>query len=124
MERLTGTLRAAELGRPATEMLEFLRDTDVAAHLARAVAGETSKTGDVRYEFPGDVRDGWIAARFVPWRAADGAIGGVIGFHTIVTSRRRRATFVRALEAIGQSRALSLGLNAPRHTSGSRSAGV
>src|SRR5204863_264706 len=50
-------------------------------------------------------------ARYVPWRDAGGAIGGVIGFHTVVTERRRRAMFVRALESIGQSLTSSLDLN-------------
>jgi PAS domain S-box-containing protein len=111
MEELTGTTRQAALGRPAAEMLAFLRDTDVASHLARALGGETSITGDVRYECPSRTREGWIAARYVPWRDGQGAIGGVIGLHTVVTSLRRRATFVRALESIGQSLTSSLDLN-------------
>ena len=111
MEGLTGVAQAAALGRPATEMLEFLRDTDVASHLDRALQGQASTTGDVRYEFPSEERDGWIAARYVPWRDGDGTVAGVIGFHTVVTSRRRRATFTRALESIGQSLTSSLDLN-------------
>src|SRR5205823_14401508 len=39
MERLTGVGRSAALGRPAADVLDFLRDADVAAHLSRAVAG-------------------------------------------------------------------------------------
>src|SRR3989442_13840433 len=103
MERLPGVARDAALGQPAGEVLDFLRDVDGASHLCRALAGEPSTTGDSRYEFAGDTRGGWIAARYVPWRADGGAIGGVIGFHTVVTERRRPAMFVRALEAIGQS---------------------
>src|SRR5215470_10195420 len=119
--RRRGIERRAALGRPAPEMLRFLRDTDVASHLARALSGETSSTGDVRYEVPSQPSgsppsasqspDGWISARYVPWRDRNGAIGGVIGFHTVVTSQRRRATFVRALESIGQSLTSSLDLN-------------
>src|ERR671922_2835392 len=56
MERVTGIARAAALGRPATEILDFLRDVDVASHLSRAFGGETTTTGDVRYEFPADER--------------------------------------------------------------------
>ena len=111
MEHLTGVARDAALGQPAAEVLDFLRDVDVASHLSRALAGEPSTTGDIRYEFAGDTRGGWIAARYVPWRDAGGAIGGVIGFHTVVTERRRRAMFVRALESIGQSLTSSLDLN-------------
>src|SRR2546422_1750815 len=111
MERLTGVARDAALGRPAAEVLDFLRDFDVASHPSRALAGEPSTTGDIRYEFAGDTRGGWIAARYVPWRDAGGAIGGVIGFHTVVTESRRRAMFVRALESIGPSLTSSLDLN-------------
>ena len=68
MERLTGLARAAALGRPAAETLDFLCDIDVASQLARALGGETATTGDVRYEFPSERRGGWISARYVPWR--------------------------------------------------------
>src|SRR5207247_10620312 len=68
-------------------------------------------TGDIRYWCAGDSWCGWVAARYVPGRDAGGAIGGVIGFHTVVTERRRRAMFVRALESIGQSLTSSLDLN-------------
>ena len=111
MERLTGIARGAALGRPAAEALDFLRDIDVGAHLSRALAGETNTTGDVHYEFPSDARSGWISARYAPWRDSAGAIGGVIGSHTVVTERRRRATFVRALESIGRTLTSSLDLN-------------
>src|SRR5207302_4255342 len=111
MERLTGVGRSAALGRPAADVLDFLRDADVTSHLSRALAGETSATGDVRYELTGETRGGWIAARYVPWRDEGGAIGGVVGFHTVVTERHRRGMFVRALESIGQSLTSSLDLN-------------
>ena len=38
-------------------------------------------------------------------------MAGVVGVHTDVSERRRRATFVRAVEAVGQSLASSLDLN-------------
>ncbi len=109
MARLTGTPRAAALGRPAADLLAFLRDTEVAAHLKRALAGEESSAGEVAYEAAG--REGWMQARYVPWRGADGRVAGAIGFLAEVSARRRRATFVRALEAIGQSLTSSLDLN-------------
>jgi PAS domain S-box-containing protein len=111
MERLTGVGRSAALGRPAADVLDFLRDADVAAHLSRALTGETSTSGDVRYELIGETRGGWISARYVPWRDEGGAIGGIIGFHTVVTERHRRGMLVRALESIGQSLTSSLDLN-------------
>jgi len=44
-ERLTGVARAAALGRPAADVLPLLRDAELAARLARAVAGETPGAG-------------------------------------------------------------------------------
>src|SRR5687768_14386291 len=108
MERLTGVSRADALGRDACDMLGFLCDTDVAAHFARALRGEES-TGEASYVIAG--RQGWLAARYLPWRADDGAVKGVIAFHADISERRRRTTFVRALEAIGQSLTSSLDLN-------------
>jgi GAF domain-containing protein len=87
MERLTGIARAAALGRHAPEMLSFLRGVDVASHLGRALAGEVSTAREVSYEGPRASRDGRITARFGPWRAAAGAIGGVIGLHTLAEPR-------------------------------------
>src|SRR5687768_15491295 len=49
MEQLTGMRRAAALGRPATDLFAFLRDTDVSADLKRALDGEESCPGEVAY---------------------------------------------------------------------------
>ncbi len=109
MEQLTGTRRATAIGRPATDLLAFLRDTDVSAHLKRALDGEESCPGEVAYAI-GD-REGWMQVRYVPWRGADGCVAGAIAFLADVSARRRRDTFGRALEAIGQSLTSSLDLN-------------
>jgi PAS domain S-box-containing protein len=110
MERLTGVSRDTVLGRPAREVLDFLRDVDIPGLLAGALGGKVARTGDVRYEFP-EGRAGWLEARYIPWFDAAGGVTGVVGLHTVVTERRRRATFMRALESIGQSLAASLDLN-------------
>jgi PAS domain S-box-containing protein len=107
MARLTGVAPQDAIGRPAVAVLDFLRDVDVAAHLQRALQGVRSSTGDVRFEIR--ERTGWLEARYAPWQAG-GRVGGVIGVHVDVTDRRQRATFVRALEAIGQSLTSSLDL--------------
>jgi PAS domain S-box-containing protein len=107
MERLSGVARQDAIGRPAVAALAFLRDVDVASYLQRAVRGVRCSTGDVRFEI-GD-RAGWVEARYAPWQSANG-VGGVVGTHVDVTERRQRATFVRALEAIGQSLTSSLDL--------------
>jgi PAS domain S-box-containing protein len=111
MERLTAVPRAAAIGRPAAPLLSFLGDVPVAAHLERALRGEMSGTGDVRYEASASARAGWLRARYAPWHDAAGRVAGVLGFHVDVTERRRRATFVRAIEAIGQSLTSSLDLD-------------
>src|SRR5262249_10311681 len=98
------------------EMLRFLRDIDITSHLTCALRGETSAAGDVRYQLPSQASDGWVAARYVPWGNGEGGVGGVIGFHTVVTSRQHRAAFVRALESIGQSVTSSRDLNEPLDT--------
>ena len=111
MERLTGLERAAAQGQPAAPLLAFLTDIPILDHLERALGGEESSPGEIHYEIPGTGRAGWLQARYAPWRDGRGRVAGVIGFHVDVTERRRRATFVRAIEAIGQSVTSSLDLN-------------
>src|SRR5919106_5095052 len=57
MERLTGTRRATAIGRPATDLLAFLHDSDVSAHLKNALDGEESCPGEVAYMI--GEREGW-----------------------------------------------------------------
>jgi PAS domain S-box-containing protein len=109
MERLTGVARGDALGRPVAPLLGFLRDVDVASHLTRALRGVRSSTGDVRFDV-GD-RTGWVEARYTPWHGDRGGVAGVVGTHVDVTDRRQRSTFVRALEAVGQSLTASLELD-------------
>src|SRR5919109_296672 len=109
MERLTGVPRRDALGRPAAPLLRFLRDVDVSAHLTRALQGVRSSTGDVRFDV-GD-RTGWVEAGYTPLRGDGGGVTGVVGTHLDVTDRRQRSTFVRALEAVGQSLTSSLQLD-------------
>ena len=108
MERLSGAPRAAALGRPATGALGFLRDTRLAEHLAGALAGEAVAPGDSRAEAPREAR---LATRYMPWRDASGAVVGAIVRIADVTEARRRAAYLRALEAIGQSLSSSLDLS-------------
>jgi len=110
MEQLTGIARGEALGRPAPTVLEFLREAGVGALLARAYGGETV-TVEARCVPPTRADQTWLEARYLPWRDAGGAVAGVVGLHTDVSERRRRATFVRAVEAVGQSLASSLDLN-------------
>lgn len=89
MERLTGIPRADALGRPASEMLGFLRDLDVASHLGRALAGERSGGREVPYETSSRSGGGRLTARYAPWRDPAGAIGGVIAVHSVLDEPRR-----------------------------------
>ena len=109
MERLSGVSRPEALGRPLASVLGFLRDADVPAHLARALQGVRCSTGDVRFDVGARTR--WIEARYVPWYGDEGSVHGVVGTHVDVTDRRQRSTFVRALEAVGQSLTASLQLD-------------
>jgi PAS domain S-box-containing protein len=110
MERLTGVGRSQALGRPAGEVLAFLRDAGLGAMLASARGGETAAV-EARCVLPGRPGYAWIAARYLPWRNPAGALSGVIGIHHDVSERRQRATFVRAVEAVGHSLTSSLDLN-------------
>jgi PAS domain S-box-containing protein len=108
MERLTGVKRRDVVGRPASPLLGFLVDVDVVAHLARVLQGVRCSTGDVRFDV--GERTGWVEARYAPWHADGGRIGGVVATHVDVTDRRQGSAFVRALEAVGQSLTSSLQL--------------
>jgi PAS domain S-box-containing protein len=109
MEGLTGVPRAEAVGRPAEHLLAFLREGGLDGLLARARGGENALT-EARCALPGRGYV-WLEARYFPWREDTGQIAGVIGLHVDVSERRRRAMFVRAVEAVGQSLASSLDLN-------------
>jgi PAS domain S-box-containing protein len=110
MEQLSGVSRAEALGRPAASALAFLREADPASLLARAHGGETV-TVETRCVVPGGADQTWLEARYRPWQNPAGGPAGIIGIHRDVSEQRRRATFVRAVEAVGQSLASSLQLN-------------
>jgi PAS domain S-box-containing protein len=110
MEQLTGVPRADALGRPAASMLGFLSEAGLGGWLARAHGGETT-TAEARCVLPGRIGYAWLEVRYQPWRDAAGTVAGIVGVHNDVSERRRRATFVRAVEAVGQSLASSLDLN-------------
>ena len=110
MERLTGVAHADALGRPAESLLSFLHEAGLDALLARARGGEPTTT-EIRCALPGRAGHAWLEGRYYPWRGEDGAVTGVVGLLVDVSERRRRAMFVRAVEAVGQSLASSLDLN-------------
>jgi PAS domain S-box-containing protein len=110
MERLTGVPRERALGRPAEEVLGFLHDASLHTLLLRARAGEPAEV-EARCPLPDGGGPVWIEARYRPWRDGQGAVGGVVGVHADVSERRRRAAFLHAVEAVGQSLASSLDLN-------------
>jgi PAS domain S-box-containing protein len=110
MEQFTSVPRAEALGQPAASMLGFLHEAGLGALLARAHGGETV-TVEARCLLPGRAGQTWLEARYLPWHDPSGTPAGVIGIHNDVSERRRRAAFVRAVEAVGQSLASSLDLN-------------
>lgn len=110
MERLTGLAKSAVVGRPAVAALTTLGGLEAPALLARALAGETVRTGEVVYGRTDAGQDRWLEARYVPWHNARGETAGVIGFHTEITERRRHQAFLGAIDAIGRSLTSSLDL--------------
>jgi PAS domain S-box-containing protein len=108
MEQLTGVVRASALGRPAESLLQFLLEAGLDSLLARARGGEPAMI-EAHCTLSG--RRAWLQARYFPWRDERGQVAGLIGIHSDVSERRRRANFVRAVEAVGQSLASSLDLN-------------
>ena len=110
MERLAGVARTHALGRPAEEVLTILRAAGLHTLLLRARGGE-SATLEARCPLPGRAGHVWIEARYRPWLDRAGKVGGIVGVHRDVSERRRRASFVRAVEAVGQSLASTLDLN-------------
>jgi PAS domain S-box-containing protein len=110
MQRLAGVSRAQALGRPAVEVLHFLGESGLLAALAAASRGETS-AAETRCVAPGRPGHVWLEARYLAWRDPAGRLGGAVGIHRDVSERRQRATFVHALEALGQSLASSLDVN-------------
>ncbi|HEU4367151.1 MAG TPA: GAF domain-containing protein [Methylomirabilota bacterium] len=110
MERLTGVGRAEALGRPAEDLLAVLCDAGLRPLLLRARAGEAAAI-DAECALPGGRGQAWIEARYRPWLDGAGRVAGVVGIHRDVSERRRRATFVRAVGAVGHSLASTLDLN-------------
>jgi len=108
MEQLTGVMRGAALGRPAETLLQFLQEAGLDGLLARARGGEPAMI-ETHCTLAG--RRAWVEARYFPWRDDHGQVAGIVGLHNDVSERRRRAVFVRAVEAVGQSLASSLDLN-------------
>ena len=104
MERLTGLARVDARGRNLRRLVPVLDAIAFPQYLRRALSSEVTFTAQVAPE-------AWVQARCVPLRDAVGRVTGAAGFLTDMTERKRRAVFVRALEAIGRSLTSSLDLN-------------
>ena len=89
MEQLTG-FRAVEVqGRRAVEVLPFLGETQFRKMFQRALAGEVFEAADIPFDLPAAGKQGWLAARFAPWRDARHEIVGVIVTVRDITERRQ-----------------------------------
>src|SRR2546425_7060936 len=104
VERLTGLARVDARGRNLRRLVPVLDAIAFPQYLRRALSSEVTFTAQVAPE-------AWVQARCVPLRDAAGRVTGAAGFLTDMTERKRRAVFVRALEAIGRSLTSSLDLN-------------
>jgi PAS domain S-box-containing protein len=89
MEEMTGVGAAEVLGRPALEVFPYLRTHGVDALLARALVGETVRSGDFPFEVPATGRRGWQRGTFRPHRDAEGRTIGVVGVIHDVTHRKQ-----------------------------------
>ena len=109
MESLTAVDRSRALGRPVADVTTSLGRLDLAHHLGLAIAGQETRVDEAEHD-PGTARR-YLAARCVPLRDESGAVTGAAAFVSDVTERRRRAVFLRAIEAIGRSLTTSLDLD-------------
>ncbi|MBI4246676.1 MAG: PAS domain-containing protein, partial [Candidatus Rokubacteria bacterium] len=103
MERLTGLGRDRALARPLARLLPMLDAIGLPQHLQRALGGEVRFTAEVSDRLAPRARSLWIDARCVPLHDDAGRLAGAAGFLVDTTELRRRALFVRAMEAIGRS---------------------
>lgn len=110
MEALTAIDRSRALGRAVADVTASLGRLDLARHLTLAVAGQETRIDEAeRAPVAGPPR--YLAARCIPLRDESGAVTGAAAFVSDVTERRRRAVFLRAIEAIGRSLTTALDLD-------------
>jgi diguanylate cyclase (GGDEF)-like protein/PAS domain S-box-containing protein len=86
MEELTGVSPDAALGRGLLEVFPAPRQSQIAALLERALAGETVHADD--FAWPTREGERWLSAVFAPHRDGVGGIRGVVGVVRDVTARR------------------------------------
>ena len=89
MEQLTGFRAVELLGRRAVEVLPFLGDAHFRKMFQDALAGEVFEAADIPFDLPVAGKQGWLAARFAPWRDARHEIVGVIVTVRDITERRQ-----------------------------------
>jgi PAS domain S-box-containing protein len=97
MEEMTGIREAEVLGRPAVEVFPYLRAHGVDELLARALAGETVRSGDFPFEVQTTGRRGWQRGTFRPHRDEAGRTIGVVGVIHDVTHRKQAQERYRLL---------------------------
>lgn len=84
------------LGRSAYDVFPDAEEKFRSAHL-RALSGETITPTEDHFEAPrGKVH--WVRSRIIPWRCADGQIGGVLVFAEDITAQRRAEELLRESE--------------------------
>ncbi len=89
MEQLTGFRAAEFLGRRTVEVLPFLGEVHFRKMFQRALAGEVFEAADIPFDLPAAGKQGWLAARFAPWRDVRREIVGVIVTVRDITERRQ-----------------------------------
>jgi PAS domain S-box-containing protein len=87
-----------------------------AAH-RRILAGAVERSEEDRY-VSADGSEGWLQWESLPWRKANGEIGGLILFTQVITERKRAQEALRASQE--QLRALSAKMQSAREEEGTR----
>ena len=84
------------IGRSHYEILPWCHENWKAAH-RRGLAGETVRVDEDRYEIAdGSVR--WGRWEVLPWRGADGQVGGIVIFAEDITARKNAEAALRESE--------------------------
>ena len=98
METLTGLSASDVVGQDLLALFPFLVETDEAASLRRALAGEEVVTSNRRYWIPGTNRRGFFNGNYAPLRNQAGEITGGIGIIRDVTAQLRANELIEETE--------------------------
>jgi PAS domain S-box-containing protein len=94
MERLHAVRAEEVLGRRASDVFEFVRESGIDTMIRRALEGETVVAPDLLLRKPGRA-DVWELYRVSPYRNANGEIAGAIALVSDITQRKHAEDALR-----------------------------